>query len=132
MRAVGDHLVAVHVRLRTGARLPYHQRELVVQLSLQDFPAYLADQPALFFVKHAGVEVGQRCTVLKIGKRPDDLLRHFIDILSYFKVFNGALCLSAPIHVSGHLHLTHRVFFYSEFHSLVLFIDIMQIYWSKR
>jgi hypothetical protein len=34
--AVGDHLVGVHVRLRAGTRLPHHEREVVVELAVDD------------------------------------------------------------------------------------------------
>lgn len=34
-RAVGDHLVGVHVALRAAARLPHHQREVVRQRAVR-------------------------------------------------------------------------------------------------
>ena len=33
VRAIGDHLVDVHVGLRAGSGLPDHQRELIVELA---------------------------------------------------------------------------------------------------
>ena len=45
-RAVRDHLVRVHVRLRARARLPHEQREVVVELPVGDLVGRLLDQPA--------------------------------------------------------------------------------------
>ena len=46
--AVGDDLVGVHVGLRAGARLPDHQREMVVQFAVDDLGGGLLDDGELF------------------------------------------------------------------------------------
>ena len=42
--AVGDHLVHVHVGLSAGSGLPHHQRELIVELAVDDFLRSLDDR----------------------------------------------------------------------------------------
>jgi len=42
-RAVGDHLVQIHVGLRAGAGLPHHQREVIVQLAVDHLLGRLHD-----------------------------------------------------------------------------------------
>jgi len=42
--AVGDHLIHVHVELRSAARHPYVQREHVLMLTGQNFVADVNDQ----------------------------------------------------------------------------------------
>src|SRR5579859_1864270 len=45
--AVGDHFVDVHVGLRAAAGLPDAQREVLVELSGNDFIGGLDDEPSL-------------------------------------------------------------------------------------
>ena len=44
--AIRDDLVDVHVRLRSGARLPNDQREVIVELPLDDLVGRAYDQVA--------------------------------------------------------------------------------------
>ena len=49
--AVGDHLVHVHVELRSASRHPYVQRKHVVMLAAQNFVADLHNQLVVLAVK---------------------------------------------------------------------------------
>lgn len=48
----------------------------------------------------------------KVSKCMDDLFRHPVNVLGYFKVLNTTLCLSTIYCIYGYLHFTHCIFFY--------------------
>ncbi len=70
--AVGDHLVGVHVGLGAGAGLPDHQREVVVELAVDDLLRGLGDRLAQLRVDVALRDVDQRAGLLDDAKRADD------------------------------------------------------------
>jgi hypothetical protein len=117
MRAVSDHFVCVHVALRAGAGLPYHQGELIVEFSGKDFVAHVTNQVRFFFRQHTEFGIGQRRCFLEVRKRLYDLARHFVDVLSNLKIFDGTLGLGSPIFIRGYVNDTHRVFFLTRLHS---------------
>ena len=65
---VGDHLVGVHVGLGAGAGLPDHQRELVVELAVDDLLGGRGDGLAELRVELAQPHVGRRRRLLDAGR----------------------------------------------------------------
>ena len=82
-RAVAQHLVHVHVALRTAAGLPHHERELLVEL--------------------AGDHL--------VGERTNQRQRHALAgaAAANLEVVERALRLAAPVLVARHLDRAHGV-----------------------
>ena len=66
--AVGDDLVRIHVGRRAGAALNDVERELVVQLPIQDLRARAFDGGQDFFRESAGVEVARAAASFTIAR----------------------------------------------------------------
>ena len=121
MGAVGHDLVDVHVALGARARLPNHQRKLVVELARQDFVAGRHNQVLLRRVHRPQLAVGHGCGTLQMGKRSDNLHGHRAHWTN-LEVVARALGLGAPIFVSRHVDFAERVFFNAGGHGRVGFL----------
>ena len=111
---VGDDLVDIHVRLRTGARLPDEKREFRRKLSGQNFITYIADDFAACLVQLAKLPVGKRRRFFEHCKCENHLLRH--SVVPDSEVLKTALCLRAPELVRGNRDLAQRVMFHTILH----------------
>jgi hypothetical protein len=105
--AIGDHLVDVHVGLRAAARLPDAQREMVVELSADDFVGGLDDEVALFRRESVELEIDERRGFFEDAESADQFGRH--GVLADGKVDKRAGGLRAVVAVDGDLDFAHRV-----------------------
>jgi hypothetical protein len=69
--AVADHLVDVHVGLRAAAGLPHAQREVVVELAVDDLVGGVDDALDLVPRQLTELAVGQRGGLLEDAERAD-------------------------------------------------------------
>ena len=93
-RAIGQHLVHVHIGLRAGAGLPHHQREVRIELAVERLVGGLDDGRALFLVEHAQRHIGQRGGLFHLHLRHHHRMRH--GLAGEMKVMQAALGLRAP------------------------------------
>ena len=116
--SVGNHLIDVHVCLCAGARLPYHQREVLFQLPGCNLFCGLLDQSALFFCHFLRdkLPVGSRCRFFQNSECPDDLLRHCLVPYPDGEVDAASLRLSSPIFLRRNSYLTHGIMLNPNFH----------------
>ena len=63
--AVGDHFIGVHVGLGAGPGLKHDQRELVVELAVDDVLRRADDEIGLFLRQLLKFEIGQRRAFLQ-------------------------------------------------------------------
>ena len=117
---VCNDLVDVHVGLGAGARLPYGEGEMTVQLAGEDFVTDGADGIGAGFVQLAKVIVYQGGSLFQVSKGPDDFHGDFLGTDS--EILQTALGLGTPVTVSGYLHLAHGVVFYAVFHTRSLLL----------
>ena len=115
--AVGHHLVDVHVALGTGARLPHHQGEVVVQLVGDHVVAGGADRLKFGVVQLAKAVVGHGGGLLQNAEGVDDLHRHLFG--ADLEVLVTPLGLGRPVAVRRDLHLTHAVALDAVFHCVI-------------
>ena len=108
-RAIRDHFVGVHVRLRSATRLPNAQRKMFVELAFNHFVARLDDQLQFVFRKFSEIVIYQRAGFLENAKSANHLARHHIK--ADVEVEQATLCLRAPILVGGDFDLAHRIGF---------------------
>jgi hypothetical protein len=71
-RAIGNHLVRVHVGLRARTCLKHDQRKLTVPTAVNHLLGGTHDQIDFFLRKLAQFPVGQGRTFLQDAERPDD------------------------------------------------------------
>jgi hypothetical protein len=71
-RAVRDHFVGIHVRLRAGARLPDDQRKIVVELAVDHFLGGRLDGLRQLRIELAQRHIGDRGRALDDAQRMDD------------------------------------------------------------
>mmetsp|Transcript_29221 Transcript_29221/g.74970 ORF Transcript_29221/g.74970 Transcript_29221/m.74970 type:complete len:415 (-) Transcript_29221:64-1308(-) len=107
-RAVGDHLVGVHVALRAAARLPHHQREVVRQRAVRHLRRGLHNGAADLGV-HALAHVNLGHCALEHAEGAHDGLRHHLPLPADLEVHCRPLSLSAPVPVGGHLERAESV-----------------------
>ena len=112
--AVGDDLVGVHVGLGAAARLPDHQREVVVKLAINDFVAGLLNGGELFIVQLAKLVVRPGRGLFQDAEGVGDFAGH--QLAANFEVLIAALGLRRPIAVGRHLHLAHGIAFCTVLH----------------
>src|SRR5574344_1209906 len=114
---VCHHFVDIHVCLCAASCLPYHQREVPLQLAIQYVVASLHNGFFLF-LGHLGLEspVCLCRSTLKMCKSRDDLLRHCLMTDSDREVLLAPLCLGSPVSIHRYLDLTHAVVFSSCLH----------------
>jgi len=105
--AVGDHLVAVHVRLRSRTGLPDAQREVRIEFSRDHLVTGAADQFTQFRIEFIQLDIRLGCRLLEHTEGADDRTRH--QVVADVEVEQRAGCLCPPITVGGNLELTHRV-----------------------
>jgi hypothetical protein len=72
-RAIGDHLVRVHVGRGAGAALDHVHDELLEQAPIADFLARLGDRPRPLVVEEPELVVGDRRGKLNAGERAHQL-----------------------------------------------------------
>ena len=121
---VGDDLVAVHVRLRSGASLPDDEREIVQKLAGNDLVRRLFDGGELFSGHFLGTQgaVGAGRCLLENAEGVDDLGGHRLDTDADGEVIVAALCLRAPIFVRRYADFAHGIVFYAVLHFSVSFL----------
>jgi hypothetical protein len=107
--SVRNHLVYIHVELRSAARHPYMQRKHVVVLPCENFVADLNDQIMALLVEAFSREIGVCGSFFQNGIGRD----HFAgdQVLSYAEMFERALRLCAPKLVGRNVHLPEAVRF---------------------
>src|SRR5689334_24467903 len=115
-RTVRDHLVGVHVGLRSTAGLPDSQRKVLVEFSFNDLIASLHDQLRLIVREFAELFIDERRGFLENAERANHLTRH--PVIADIEMMKRALRLSPPVAITGNLDCTHRVGFYSGFRGL--------------
>src|SRR6056297_2429582 len=108
-RAVGDHLVGVHVRLGAAACLPNHQREVVVELAFDHFACGGDDGIGQLRVKRAAFLVGLRAGFLDHAERSHD--GDGLGFPADREIHDRALRLCAPVLVGGNLERAEAVGF---------------------
>ena len=101
MAAISDHFIHVHIALSSASCLPYYQREILIQFSLQDLITDLADQHRFVFGQNTCFLVGDRRSFLEISKCLDDLFGHPVDILCDPEIVDAALGLATQIGLEG-------------------------------
>ena len=94
-RAIGDHLVGVHVRLGAGAGLPDHQREMVVEGAGHDLVGSRHDRIGELAVQRTIALVHLRRRTLHDAERAHQGQRHAL--AADLEVLQAALGLRAPI-----------------------------------
>ena len=107
VRAVGDHLIEVHVGLRAGAGLPHDQREVIVELALDHFARGAGDGPGSARVDQAEFAIGLRRRQFDDAECVHDLDRHAI--AADPEVLPRAFGLGAPIAIGGDVDRTEAV-----------------------
>ena len=113
-RAVGDHLVGVHVRLRAAAGLEHDQRKVVVELSGDHLVGRLHDQLHGGGRKLPQFAVGERRALLEHAERLFDRPAPLEAFRADLEVVAGPLGLGAPVAVGGDVDLAHAVGFDAE------------------
>eukprot|EP00982_Pelagococcus_subviridis_P009442 30923-Pelagococcus_subviridis.AAC.2 len=111
-RAVADHLVHVHVRLRPGPGLPHDEGEVLVEFAFDDFERGGANGGGAGRVQLAQILVHRRRGVLHDGERAQDLHRHLL--AADLEVLQRPLRLRAPVSVRGDPDDAHGVALFSE------------------
>jgi len=112
-RAVGEHLVHIHVALRAGARLPHHQRELAVVPPAKHLVGGALDRLRLFWVQQTETCVHGSRGFLHAREGVDDGERHAL--AGDAEEAAAALGLGAPQPVGGHLDGAEAVLFGAAF-----------------
>ena len=122
--AVCNDLVGVHVGLRAGTRLPYHEREVGVQLAGNDLVACLGNYVELFGCHLCGLQltVGNGSCLFEYSEGVDDLLRHGLDTNADVEVLMASFGLCRPVYIGGNLDFAHRIVFDTVFHFSSLFL----------
>src|SRR5689334_11433927 len=104
---VGDHLVRVHVRLRSAARLPHDEGKVVVELPRLDPRRSLRDGRSEVRVELAVLEVDERRSPLHDSERADHWTTEAL--APDAEVLEAALRLRAPVTPLGDLDAAHGV-----------------------
>ena len=113
-----DDLVRVHIGLRTGARLPYDKRKMIVQRTGYHLVAG-GGYGRKLRLRHAlrlQRMVGHRARFFQNTERMRDFTRHRLDADAYLEILMASLSLSPPVFVGRHFHLAHRIMFHTIFH----------------
>ena len=112
--AVGDHLVDVHVGLRAGAGLPNHQRELIVELAVDDFGRRLHDRLGAPRIERAELAIDFGGGALDQRQRRDQRPRHAL--VADAEIIARTLGLRAPIAIGRDFDRPEAVGFGAGFH----------------
>ena len=108
-RAIGQHLVHVHIALRAGAGLPDGQGELLPVAAAQDFFRRRDDGRRLLPWQQAQFAIDPGAGGFRGGERKHEFLRHALG--GNGEVLERALRLGTPEPVCGHLDGAERVAF---------------------
>ena len=100
VRAIGDHLVGVHIGLGAGAGLPNHEWKVIVEPALGHLAGGPDDNPRAAAVEQAELVVHLGSGVLDEAERVDQRPRHQLGPDG--EIFERALRLRAPIAVGQH------------------------------
>ena len=106
---VGDHLIEVHVGLRTRSGLPDHQREIVVELAVDHFARRTNDGASAALVEQAEFKIGLCRRKLHDRQCANDRHRH--ELIANLEVMFRAFGLRAPVVVRRHFDRSERVGF---------------------
>src|SRR5215475_6286096 len=105
--AIRDHLVHVHVELRSAPRHPDVQRKHVVMPSVKDLITDSSDEMKARIVQPIIVMVGDGGAFFQRRIRRDHLARH--QILADAEVLQRPLRLSSPEFIRWNLHFAEAV-----------------------
>ena len=111
-RPVRDHFVDVHVRLRSGARLPDAERKVRVEIARDYFVRGAHDEIGFLGVELAEVAVDERAGLFERRHRADDLARHHVArrlTIADIEIHERARGLRSIILVDGDRHGPHGV-----------------------
>ena len=108
-RTISQHLIHIHVALRTGAGLPDCQRKLVRMLACQHFIRSLNNHLRFFCAQKTEIVIHLCRRTLGQRQRMNKLDRHFFRRDA--EMFQRALSLRAPKPIGRHIDCAHRVFF---------------------
>ena len=120
-RAVGQHLVDIHVGLRARAGLPHHQRKFTRVLAGDDFVSGGHDGRGLLRVLQAQGLVDHGRGALDLGQRLDDLAR--LLLARDVEVLQRSLRLRAPQLVDRDFDGAKGVAFFAELHEIRLLVN---------
>ena len=122
--SVGNNLVGVHVGLSTGACLPDHQREVLVQCAGKNLIAGLFDHCKLFLSHFFGSQlgIGHGCRLFQNAESMGDFSGHGFNSNADSEIFMAPLGLGGPELVCRDLYFSHRVVFDTIFHFFYLFL----------
>ena len=105
--AIRDHLVRVRVRARARAGLENIEREMLVELALDDFLRGLHDERAALGIEQPEIVVRLRGGPFDQTKRADERPRK--TLAADRKIQDGALGRSAVERGLRHRHLAHGI-----------------------
>ena len=106
---VGDHFIDVHVALGAAPGHPDMDREIALQLALDDFLGSPQNEPGFIMRQFAQFMISQGRSLLDHGQGPDHLLRH--QVIADGKVGDRPLGFRAPIAVRRDLNFPQAVTF---------------------
>src|ERR1700756_3783494 len=112
-RAVGNHLVGVHVGLRARTGLEYHQRKLGVQPTVDDVLRGTHDQVDLIFRQLPELEVRERGTFLQNAECADYRASPAETVHADREVLVRALGLRTPQMLRRHPNIAQSVFLHA-------------------
>ena len=106
---VGDDLIRVHIGLRTASRLPYDEREVLVESAADDLVARLRDSGELLVGHFLGLDgvIGDSGGFFEDAEGVSYLTRHSLDTDADEEILMASLGLSRPVLVSGDFDLAH-------------------------
>ena len=108
-RAVGDHLVGVHVGRGTGAALDHVDDELIVQRAANDLVAGDDDRAGSLAVDHAELGVGLRRGLLHVGESPHEVGDVADRLSADREVLDRAGAVHAPIRIGRDVLVAEKV-----------------------
>ena len=121
--SVRDHLVHVHVELRSAARHPDVKRKHVLMLAGEDLVADMRDQLVELAVETAAGAIGVRGRLLQDRVGLDHFARH--QVLADTEMLERTLRLRPPELVRGNVHFTQAVRLFAKVvHPCLLVIDV--------
>ena len=109
--AVGDDLVRVHVRLRAGSGLEDDQREVIIELALDDLVGGASNQVCDVLRELAEFGVCKRSSLLQSAKCANHGASPHESVTTDVEVVERTLCLCAPITIDSNLNGAHGIGF---------------------
>ena len=116
MSSVSNYLIGIHVRLSTRTGLPYYQRELIIQLSIQNLITNLSYHNSFVFFQNSQFCIRESCRFFQDGKCPDYFNWHSVLFSTNFEIIDRSLSLGSPIFISRNLNRPHGIMFDSYAH----------------